>query len=197
MWDPQNFGALLRTAQYYGIDKIIACSKNSAPLSPAVSKASAGAMEILTSRQQVWSTNNMEKFLQYSRINNWQVVGASSSAVDDAYAPVPISTNELFKQTVASGCDSSVNKENLHIDTKSRPCGRFDVDKPTILVLGNEGHGLRTNIMRKCDVLLNIPQNSNANAPGNKENQEQLHFDSLNVSVAGGILMHSLVLNRK
>ena len=221
VWDPQNFGALLRTAQYYGIDKIITCSKNSAPLSPAVSKASAGAMEILLSKRSIYSTNNMEKFLQYSKINNWQIVGASSSDVDDDYTPVPISIKELFTRTLVvdtditdvdtdsavvidtttdintdinSDCDTN---EHEHV-SKSKPCGLFNLDKPTILVLGNEGHGLRTNIMRKCDVLLNIPQNP-ATINNNDSDSDDicLNFDSLNVSVAGGILMHSLVLNRK
>lgn len=34
----------------------------------------------------------------------------------------------------------------------------YDVplDKPTILVLGNEGHGMRTNILRRCTHLVRI-----------------------------------------
>jgi 21S rRNA (GM2251-2'-O)-methyltransferase len=70
VWDPQNFGALLRTAHYLGIDKVVACSKNSAPLSPSVSKASSGAMEMM----DVYSTQNLMKFLDKSQENGWQVV---------------------------------------------------------------------------------------------------------------------------
>jgi len=69
VWDPQNFGALLRTAYFLKCDKVVVCSKNSAPLSPAVSRASAGAMEIM----KVYSTDNMMKFLDKSKDNGWQV----------------------------------------------------------------------------------------------------------------------------
>ena len=48
--DPQNFGALLRSALFLGCGGVIACAKNSAALSPAVSKASAGALELMPVR---------------------------------------------------------------------------------------------------------------------------------------------------
>ena len=53
-------------------------------------------------------------------------------------------------------------------------------DKPTILVLGNEGHGIRTNILRKCTHLVRIDGGSEGGV------------DSLNVSVTGGIMLHHL-----
>ncbi len=65
--------------------------------------------------------------------------------------------------------------------------GQLSLTKPTILVLGNEGHGLRTNVLRKCDVLVTIPT---------LQRPEESGVDSLNVSVAGGILMQSLLLSR-
>lgn len=70
VWDPQNFGALLRTCYFLGCDKVVVCAKNSAPLSPSVSKASSGSMELL----EIYSTDNMMKFLDKSRENGWQVV---------------------------------------------------------------------------------------------------------------------------
>jgi len=69
VWDPQNFGALLRTSYFLKCDKVIVCAKNSAPLSPVVSKASAGALEVM----EVYSTDNLMKFLDKSRDNGWQV----------------------------------------------------------------------------------------------------------------------------
>lgn len=44
----QNFGAALRCAHYLGVSGVLTCHRNSAPLSAAVSKASAGALEVLT-----------------------------------------------------------------------------------------------------------------------------------------------------
>jgi 21S rRNA (GM2251-2'-O)-methyltransferase len=69
VWDPQNFGALLRSSYFLGIDKVVVCAKNSAPLSPTVSKASAGAMEAM----DVFSTRNMMKFLDKAKNNGWAV----------------------------------------------------------------------------------------------------------------------------
>lgn len=152
VWDPQNFGALLRTSHYLGCDKVVACAKNSAPLSPTVSKASSGAMEVI----DVYSTVNLMKFLDNAKENGWQVVG-----------------------TALSG--SSVRVEQMTLD------------KPTILVLGNEGHGIRTNILRRCDVLVKIPSMGSAEGSGGTSENSSSEVDSLNVSVTGGILLHHIL----
>lgn len=41
-----NFGAVLRVAHFLGAAGVLGCSRNAAPLSPVVSKASAGALEV-------------------------------------------------------------------------------------------------------------------------------------------------------
>ena len=48
--DPQNFGAIVRSAHCLGVAGILACSRNCAPLSAAVSKASAGTLEVCQCR---------------------------------------------------------------------------------------------------------------------------------------------------
>ena len=58
---------------------------------------------------------------------------------------------------------------------------------PTILVMGNEGSGLRTNVRRACNRLIEIPRSASSAAG----------VDSLNVSVAAGILIHRLVAARR
>ena len=121
--DPQNLGALLRSALFLGCDKVVVCTKNSAPLSPTVCKASAGALEFV----DISATKNMMKFLDKSKVNGWQVVGTALT-------------------------DNSINIKDLK------------VEKPTILVLGNEGSGIRTNILVRCDTLVKISgTNSQAN----------------------------------
>lgn len=152
VWDPQNFGALLRTSHYLGCDKIITCAKNSAPLSPTVSKASSGAMEVI----DVYSTVNLMKFLDNSKENGWQVIG-----------------------TALSG--TSVRVEEMTLD------------RPTILVLGNEGHGIRTNILRRCDVLVKIPSMISGGGDEGTSSSSSSDVDSLNVSVTGGILLHHIL----
>jgi 23S rRNA (guanosine2251-2'-O)-methyltransferase len=47
----------------------------------------------------------------------------------------------------------------------------------TVLVFGNEGSGLRTNILRRCDNIIKIPI-------------ENKKIDSLNVSVSAGIILY-------
>jgi 21S rRNA (GM2251-2'-O)-methyltransferase len=62
-----------------------------------------------------------------------------------------------------------------------------------ILVLGNEGAGMRTNIARRCDVLVKIPQKPLQ--PSTRVVSEEIadSVDSLNVSVTGGIVLHHLL----
>ena len=140
VWDPQNFGALLRTAHFLpGVAEVVVCAKNSAPLSETVSKASAGAMESM----EVFSVDNMMKFLENSVLAGWQVAGASLGDGSALLSEIP-------------------------------------KHRPTILVLGNEGHGIRKNVLRQCTHLVRI---DGGQADG---------LDSLNVSVTGGILLHGL-----
>jgi 21S rRNA (GM2251-2'-O)-methyltransferase len=141
VWDPQNFGALLRTAHFLpGVAEVVVCAKNSAPLSETVSKASAGAMETM----EVCSVDNMMRFLDNSIAEGWQVVGTSLGDGSTLMAEIP-------------------------------------KNRPTILVLGNEGHGIRTNVLRKCSHLVRIEGGESHDS-----------VDSLNVSVTGGIMLHFL-----
>ena len=152
--DPQNFGALLRSSFFLGCHAVVTCAKNSAPLTPAVSKASAGALELMS----VYSTENMMNWLDQCKENGWQVVG---TALSESAIP--------FKE--------------------------LPRDKPTILVLGNEGHGIRTNILRRCDHLVTISKS----APGSEMSPVAGAdgVDSLNVSVTGGILLQHFISGSK
>ena len=162
-----NVGALLRTAYFLKCEKVVICTKNSSPLSPTVSKASAGALELM----DIYSVRNLMRFLDKSKENGWQVVG------------------------------TALNKDSINISD-------MKLDKPTILVLGNEGRGIRTNILNRCDILVKViylqnlfvihfhfakvlfPQvlgDSDATQLGDSV------VDSLNVSVTGGIMMHHIL----
>ncbi|KAI9485073.1 Alpha/beta knot methyltransferase [Zychaea mexicana] len=144
--DPQNLGSILRTAYYLGVDGVLLCSKNSASLTPAVSKVSAGAMELM----DVYATRNLVKFLQASSEEGWHIVGA---------AAMETSADYLHSSKV--------------------------VDKPTMLVLGNEGVGLRYNVKRCCNQFISIPSVGDTKSD---------LVDSLNVGVAAGILISRLCL---
>ena len=75
--DPQNLGALLRSAYFMGGNRIgvLVCAKNSAPPSPVVSAASAGALELI----KVYSTSNLPRTLNSAKESGFRVIGASSS----------------------------------------------------------------------------------------------------------------------
>ena len=55
------------------------------------------------------------------------------------------------------------------------------LDAPTLLILGHEGAGLRKNVERLCGEMVHIEGSGDSSC-----------VDSLNVSVAGGILIHQL-----
>jgi 21S rRNA (GM2251-2'-O)-methyltransferase len=57
--------------------------------------------------------------------------------------------------------------------------------KPVILVLGNEGTGLRTNVKNGCQSFVSIPNNCKDKFSGS--------VDSLNVGVAAGVLISTAV----
>lgn len=60
----------------------------------------------------------------------------------------------------------------------------FKPERPTILVMGNEGYGLRTMVRQQCDMMLRIDGGDRVSGG---------MVDSLNVSVATGILLHQLL----
>ncbi|MEW5314141.1 MAG: hypothetical protein WDW38_005660 [Sanguina aurantia] len=149
--DPQNLGALVRSAYCLGVTGVLACSKNCAPLSAVVSKSSAGALEAM----QLHSCTNMPKTLADAVSKGWAVLGAA------------IHSNAVGIRNVK-------------------------VDRPTILVVGSEGSGLRTNVKRACTTIVKIEMGVKA-----PMGTRRTIVDSLNVSVATGILLHSILEGAK
>eukprot|EP00172_Hildenbrandia_rubra_P002575 Plantae.Rhodophyta-Hildenbrandia_rubra.ctg35234.p1 GENE.Plantae.Rhodophyta-Hildenbrandia_rubra.ctg35234~~Plantae.Rhodophyta-Hildenbrandia_rubra.ctg35234.p1 ORF type:complete len:650 (+),score=116.22 Plantae.Rhodophyta-Hildenbrandia_rubra.ctg35234:149-2098(+) len=140
--DPQNLGALLRSAHFLGVTGIFLSHKNCSRLSPVVSKASAGAMEMM----EVHSVGSMPRFLRHAAERGWRVI--ATAVEDDAL-----------------------------------PCHKLELSRPTVIVLGSEGSGLRTLVRQSCTDVVEIVRAS--------ENDDGI--DSLNVSVAGGIVLHQLL----
>ena len=78
---------------------------------------------------------------------------------------------------------SKLKKVGWHItaveqNKKSMDYKKFRLKKPTLFIFGNEVEGIPTNILKQCDAILEIPMH------GRKE--------SLNVSVAAGIILFSI-----
>jgi 21S rRNA (GM2251-2'-O)-methyltransferase len=82
----------------------------------------------------------------------------------------------------ATGRDAYYSRKSLSTDRLGDPLE----EGPCILMLGGEGEGLRMNLRRKADVDVYIPGSS-----------QRSTVDSLNVSVAAGILCSAFVARRR
>ncbi|RAL64474.1 hypothetical protein DID88_001950 [Monilinia fructigena] len=70
--DPQNLGALLRTAAFMGVTAVAISTRNSASFTPVVFKASAGATETI----ELFSINKPSGFVKESRTAGWKIYAA-------------------------------------------------------------------------------------------------------------------------
>lgn len=134
--DPQNFGSLIRSAEGMGVHGVIFSRRRSAPVTPAVAKASAGALEHIPLVQ----VSNIALTLEELKKKRVWVVGTS--------------------------------------DRAEKSCFETDLTGSIALVLGSEGKGISRLVAEKCDFLVRIPMKGKVS--------------SLNVGVAGGILMYEV-----
>src|SRR5690606_26124996 len=79
--DPQNLGAILRVADAAGVRGALLPERRAAPLSPAVARASAGAMEHLP----VARVGNLARALHLLKDRGFWVHGAAPDAPRDLY----------------------------------------------------------------------------------------------------------------
>ena len=129
--DPQNVGAIFRSAAALGARGIILQDRHAPALTGALAKAAAGAVDALPHARVV----NLSRALEQLADMGWRTVGLDGEA----------------KQPLAEVLDG----------------------RPTVLVLGSEGEGMRRLVAEHCDSLGRIPM------PGG--------FESLNVSAAAAI----------
>jgi len=153
--DPMNVGAILRTCLYFGASGVIICSKNSASLSAVTCKASSGAMESLP----IYNCQSMPKFLRLCR---------ELTATSDNHFP---------KWRILA----------LSIESEAVKCDQLKkgMEEPTIIVVGNEGHGLRTLVREQCIEAVQVGSD--------KSKSESSTVDSLNVSAAVSVLLYQLL----
>jgi 23S rRNA (guanosine2251-2'-O)-methyltransferase len=83
--DPQNLGSICRTAECAGAAGVVIPERRSAEITPAVCKASAGAVEHLP----VARVRNLADFLLAAREAGCWSYGASAADADAPRAPVP------------------------------------------------------------------------------------------------------------
>ncbi len=136
--DPQNLGAIIRTAHIFGAGCVIIPMRNSASITPVVVHSSAGATE----------HTNIAKV--ESLTHALQLLG------ERGYITV----------ATVKPSDGSI------------PLSRFTPEGRVAIVLGSEGEGISGKVLKKCAVKVHIPQKG--------------AIDSLNVSVAAGIVLHGI-----
>ena len=132
--DPQNVGAIFRSALAFGARGIVVQDRHSPALAGALAKAAAGATERLPCAR----VTNLSRALERLADLGWRAVGLDGGA----------------EQTLAQALDG----------------------RPTVLVMGSEGDGLRRLVAEHCDVMARIPM------PGG--------FESLNVSNAAAVALY-------
>ena len=138
--DPQNLGAIIRTAACVGAHGVIIPKRRAAGLTPVAVKASAGAVEFV----KVARVTNLTRTLQELQQQGVWLYGADMQGED--YRAVN------FKGPVA-------------------------------LVVGSEGEGVSRLVLDQCDHRVSLPMSG--------------VIDSLNASVAAGILMYAAYAARK
>jgi 23S rRNA (guanosine2251-2'-O)-methyltransferase len=133
--DPQNLGAILRSADQFGVDLVVLPERRSAKLSSTVNKTSAGASAYIS----VVVVKNLRRSISELKAAGFWVYGA---------------------------------------DIKGTKLQNVEFAERAVVVLGAEGKGLSRLILEECDHVVTIPTSG--------------RVDSLNVSVAAGIMLYEL-----
>lgn len=131
--DPQNFGAILRTAVAAGVGGVIVPATHMAPMSASTVKASAG----MAGRIPVARVSDLEQVLYQVKERGYWVAGLTASGGTTVW--------------------------------------EMDWDRPTVVVVGSEGSGLRSSVRAECDFEVSIPIEDPA--------------ESVNVSVAAAVAL--------
>ena len=76
--DPQNFGAILRSADAFGVDGVIIKNNNQVPLNWTVAKVSTGAIEYV----KVAQVSNLSNAIKVLKENGYWIYAADGSAKD-------------------------------------------------------------------------------------------------------------------
>jgi 23S rRNA (guanosine2251-2'-O)-methyltransferase len=137
--DPQNLGSICRSAECAGANGVVIPERRAAEVTPAVCKASAGAVEHL----RVARVRNLADFLAQAREAGCWSYGAS--------APV------AAVQAGATGSVAGGQAGRGRVQRAPVPYDRPDYGGGVVLVLGSEGRGLRPRVASVCDELVALP----------------------------------------
>jgi len=77
--DPHNLGAIIRTSYFFGVKTIVLPRKRCAPMSPVVSRSSAGAVNYI----QPYRVKSIPFFLKQAKKNSFRIICADSNAKEN------------------------------------------------------------------------------------------------------------------
>lgn len=174
--DTGNVGAIIRSAYYFGVDAIAISKRATAPLDAVTIKASSGAAEAMP----ILTVRNPLEFLSRSSINGWRIYAADA-------LPPPVDNFNVTKDHFRFALDPQNTSPLISF---SRPHTRAVLHEhtpllahPTILMFGGESKGFTRSIRAKANYLVGIRGTKGLD----------LGIDSLNVSVAAGLIMLELL----
>ena len=178
--DPMNFGSILRTAYFLGVDSVLVPSSSHAKLSAITSKASSGAMEIFP----LHSVHSPSDFMNQLQDFNWDILGARESKQNlctSFHNATEFQNGSISDQVLTNLKDSSYDmKRNI----PTTDISNYSLTKSTVLVLGNEGVGISSDISGYISQWIKISPSSH---------DREVNIECLNVSVATAIILHKLL----
>jgi 23S rRNA (guanosine2251-2'-O)-methyltransferase len=167
--DPQNLGSICRTAECAGAAGVVICERRAAEVSPAVCKASAGAVEHL----RLARVRNMADFLGEARRAGCWCYGASPRRAAPEGPGSDLERSEEGGKPPSRG-----RRERAPVPYDAPDYAGGGV----VLVLGGEGAGLRPRVASACDELIALPMRG--------------RVESLGVSAAAAALLYEVLQSR-
>ncbi len=188
--DPQNLGSICRTAECAGVTGVVIPERRAAEVTPAVCKASAGAVE----HMRIARVRNIADFLGEAREAGCWSYGASAliRAQEDAegYGARPgggvaVGAQDAGAQAGGTGsARAAAPARSARGDRGHEPVPYTapDYSGGVVLVLGSEGSGLRLRVAGACDQLISLPLRG--------------RMESLGVAAAAAALLYGILQSR-
>jgi len=148
--DPQNFGSILRSSMFLGVDYVVVNRRNACGLTPTVSKVSSGALEFMP----VHSVKFVSKFfLEAQARMGYKII---STNLDDESSDFIDERPQMAANEEDENLDSELIQKS---GQKLLPLDELKIDKKEniMLVLGSEGEGVSRTIAKLADYKVVIP----------------------------------------